>query len=71
MHKNSQPFLGLFSHLNSARHNLVIELCRALKTNSIFQRLSSKLAHSFVAIELLTYFIMQKTIVIADESSQY
>ena len=32
VHKISQPIFSLFSHLNSALHNLVIELCSALKT---------------------------------------
>ena len=35
----------LFSYLDSARQNLVIELCHAL----IFPRLFIKLAHSFVS----------------------
>ena len=31
-----QPIFSLFSHLNSAQHNLVIELCRALKIIQFF-----------------------------------
>ena len=50
------------------RDNLVIEFCRAL---IFLLHLFSKLAHSFVAIELLAFLIMQIFIFIAPESSQY
>ena len=50
----------LFSHLNSARHSLVIKLCRALKIFWFFPQLFSTFAHSFVAIELLNFFINAK-----------
>ena len=53
-------FFILFSLLNSARHNLVGELCRALKTFQRYLRLSRKFAHSFVAIELLIFFKNEK-----------
>ena len=43
----------LFSYLNSARYNLVIELCRVI---NILKQLSSKLAHIVLAIELLAFF---------------
>ena len=49
----------LFSHLNSAQHNLVIKLCRAPK-KKMFLRLFGRLAHSFVAIELLNSSINEK-----------
>ena len=62
---------SLFSYLNQARHNLVIELCCVLKIIQIFTRLFSKFAHSFVAIELLTLFKNANSIFIAQESSQY
>ena len=45
-------FLSL-TYLNSAQHNLVIELCRAQKHFKIFPQLFSKFTYSFVAIELL------------------
>ena len=45
-----------FSYFNSARHSLVTELCLTLKTFYFFLRLLIKLAHSFVAIELLDFF---------------
>ena len=47
----SSALISSPSHLNSARHNLVIELCRAL----LKKRLFSKLMHSFVAIYLLNF----------------
>ena len=49
----SNPILILFLYSNIAQHNLVIELCRALKS---FIRVFSKLTYSFVAIELLAFF---------------
>ena len=55
MHYFSQPIFILFLHLNSARHNIVIELCCALIAFNFFT-VSSKLAYSFVAIELLDLF---------------
>ena len=41
---------SLFSHLNSARHNLIIKLCCSFKIVQFFQRVFSKFAHNFVAI---------------------
>ena len=64
-----QPIFSLFSHLNSAQHILVIELCSAIKL-IIFQRLFSKFAHSFVAIELFIFSKTKNSIFIAQESSQ-
>ena len=54
----SQPIFVLFSYLNSAQHILVVELCRALKACCSF-RLFIKLAHSFVAIKLVGFSIIQ------------
>ena len=51
MHQFSQPIFSLFSHSNSALHNLVIELCCELKKSQKNIRLFSKVTHSFVAIE--------------------
>ena len=61
----------LFSHLNSARQNLVIELCRALKIFKIFHSYFVNWRTVFVAIELLAFSIMQNYIFIAQENSQY
>ena len=61
---------SLFSHLNNELHNFVIELCSALKI-ILFLTVFSKFAHSFVAIELLTFSKMQNSIFIAQESSEY
>ena len=36
VHSFSQPIFSLFSHLNSALHNLIIDLCSALKTIHLF-----------------------------------
>ena len=63
MHYLSQPIFSLFSHLNSAIHNLVIELCSAL-IFIIFKRLFSKFAHIFVAIGLLNYSKIQIYIIL-------
>ena len=53
----SQPIFLSFSYLNSTRHNLVIELCLALKyIINFFLQLFSKPTYSFVAIELLDLF---------------
>ena len=52
----SQPMFLSFSYLNIARHNLVIELCRALIFLNFCIWLYSKLAYSFVANELLALF---------------
>ena len=71
VHKISQPIFNLFLHLNSARRNLVIELCRALKIIQNILRLFSKFTHIFVAIELLTFSIMKNSSFIAQESSRY
>ena len=49
-----KPIFSLFSHLNSALHNLVIEFCSALKTIH-FLRLFSRFAHNVLAIELLNF----------------
>ena len=49
-----QPISNLLPYLNSARHNLVIELCLEL----ILLRLFSKLANGLAAIELLDFSIM-------------
>ena len=62
---------SLFSHLNSAQHNLDIELCCAIKIIQNISRLFSKFAHGFVAIELLTFSKIQNSIFIAQESSSY
>ena len=63
-------FLSL-SYLNSAQHNLAVELCRAPKIY-LFLHLFSKSIYSFVAIELLVFFSqMQNSIFIAQESSRY
>ena len=70
VHYFSQPIFSLFSHLNSAQHNLVIELCCALKIDFL-KRFYSKLAHSFVAIELIIFPIMQNSILIVQKSSRY
>ena len=56
VHYFSQPIFHLFTNLNSALHNLVIELCSALKIFRKKLRLFSKVKRSFVAIELLTFF---------------
>ena len=50
----------LFSHLNSLLHNLVVELCRALKIFQKTLRFFSKVTRSFVDIELLTLSINAK-----------
>ena len=55
-----QPIFILFSHLNGALHNLVIELCSALEICHNFLQLFSKVTRSFVAIELLTFFKNEK-----------
>ena len=65
------PIFSLFSHLNSAKHNLVVKLCRALKIIQTVLRLFSRFAQSFVAIELLTYFKNSRSHFIFQESSQY
>ena len=49
-----QAIFSLFSHLKNALHNLVFELCSALKISQKYWRLLIKFTHSFVAIELLT-----------------
>ena len=56
----SQPIFLSFSYLNIALPNLVIDLCRALKMIQFFSRLFTKLIYSFVAIELLAFFINAK-----------
>ena len=56
-----QPIFLSFSYLNSAQHNLVIELCCALK------RLFSKLTYIYVPIELLDCSKMQNSIFIVQE----
>ena len=55
----SQPVFVSFLYLNSGRHNLVIELCRALNIY-IFSRLFNKSTCSFVAIELLAFLKNEK-----------
>ena len=67
----SQPIFSSFSHLKNALHNSVIELCNALKTFQNILRLFIKLTHSFVAIELLTFWKKAKNYFIAQESSWY
>ena len=67
----SQLFFPSFSYLNSAQHNSVIELCRALKQFGFLIRLCSKFTYSFVAIELLDFSIMQNSIFITQERSRY
>ena len=67
-----QPIFLSFSYLNSARHNLVIELCRALKYHNFSLQLFSKLNYTFLAIELLDFFsIMKYSIFIAQDNSRY
>ena len=56
---------SLFSYLNSARHNLAIELCRALKIFQNISRFFGKVTRSFVAIELLNFSEMQDSMFIA------
>ena len=56
-----QPIFLSFSYLNSAQHNLVIEVCCALK------RLFSILTYIYVPIELLDFSKMQNSIFIAQE----
>ena len=56
----SQLIILSFLYLNSARYNSVIELCRALKIFHFCLRLLIKLTYSFVAIELLDFFINAK-----------
>ena len=53
--KNPCKYSARDSHLNSAWHNLVVQLCLAQKNLTIVFRLFSKFAHSFVDIELLTF----------------
>ena len=60
VHYFYQPIFSLISHLKNALHNLVIELCIALKTLKNITRLFIKAMRSFVAIELLTDFKNQK-----------
>ena len=67
----SQLIFILFSYLNNAQHNLVIEFCRALKTFNFCLRLFSKSTYGFVAIELLDFSKMQNSIFITQESSLY
>ena len=47
---------SLFLHLNSERHNLVIELCRAFKIIINLHGYLVNLRTVFVAIELLAFF---------------
>ena len=61
MHSFFQPIFSLFSHLNSALQNLVIELYSALKIFKIYiLQLFIKVMRSFVAIELLNLFNNEK-----------
>ena len=61
MHWFSQQMFSLFSHLNSAQHNLVIELCSA-PNNQKKLWLFSKVARIFIAIELLIFSKMKISI---------
>ena len=61
VHYLSRPIFILFSYLNSTGHNVVIELCRALKIFFFLSRLFSKEAHSFIAVELLAFSTMQNS----------
>ena len=57
VHYISQPIFSLFSHLKNEVLNLVIELCSAHKLfQKYFTRFFKIVTHSFVAIELLTFF---------------
>ena len=55
VHYFSQPSFSLFSYLKNAYHNLVIELCLAQFFFKNIAQFFIKSAHSFVAIELLTF----------------
>ena len=63
-------FINHFSHLSSARQNLVIELSPAQKTIQ-FLRFFSKVTRSFVAIELSTLSKMQSSIFIGQYTFHY
>ena len=71
VHYFFQPILFYFSYLNCAQNNLVILLRCALKKYIYIQTVFRKLMHCFLAIELLAFSIMQNSIFIARESSQY
>ena len=68
----SQPTFLSVLYLNSARHNVVIKLCWALKIFNFFcLRWFSKLRYSFVAIELLAFFKNKNFLFIDQENSWY
>ena len=71
MHSFSQPIYSLFSHLISARRNLGVILCLALKILQSTIRFFIKVTRSFVAIELLNFLKNAKFHVIAEERSHY
>ena len=55
-----QPIFSSFSYLKNALHNLVIELCSALYFLKNNLQLYINFTHSFVDIELLTFYKNEK-----------